>query len=286
MRTPLPRWLWLPVGAALLFLVVPLVGVGVRLPWGRLPELLSAQASLDALSLSLRTCFASTAISVLLGCPLALALARARGAWAAVARVLTMLPMVLPPVVAGLALLVTLGRRGLLGASLSAFGVEIGFTTVAVVIAQAFVSMPYLVIALEGALRTSPAGFESAAAVLGATPTYVLRRVTLPLLGPALASATALAFARALGEFGATLTFAGSLQGTTRTLPLEIYLQRETDPDSALALSVVLIGLAIVVVGGAGWLTRLTQTSEGGPSERRRRGRRADVGVPDRAGAS
>jgi molybdate transport system permease protein len=114
----------------------------------------------------------------------------------------------------------------------------------------------------------------------------VLRRVTLPLLGPALASATALAFARALGEFGATLTFAGSLQGTTRTLPLEIYLQRETDPDSALALSVVLIGLAIVVVGGAGWLTRLTQTSEGGPSERRRRGRRADVGVPDRAGAS
>ena len=154
----------------------------------------------------------------------------------------------LPPVVSGLALLTTLGRRGLLGARLEALGVDVAFTTAAVVLAQTFVSLPFLVLSLEGAVRTAGRRFEDVAATLGARPTTVLRRVTLPLLLPALGSGTALAFARSLGEFGATLTFAGSLQGVTRTLPLEIYLQRETDPDAALALSVVLIAVAAVIV--------------------------------------
>lgn len=247
-----PRWLLLPAGVALAFVVLPLVAVGVRLPWTRLPELLASESSRDAVGLSLRTCLASTAVSLVLGTPLAVALARARGRWVAAARMLTVLPMVLPPVVAGLALLVAFGRRGLIGAPLAVLGVEIGFTTAAVVMAQVFVSMPYLVIALEGALRSAEPGHEDAAALLGASPTYALRRVTLPMLAPALASGTSLAFARALGEFGATLTFAGSLQGTTRTLPLEIYLRRETDADSALALALVLIALAAGVVAVAG----------------------------------
>lgn len=251
-RAPLPAWLWLPVGLGLTFLVLPMVGVAVRVPWARLPELLTTDAARDALALSLRTCLASTAIAVVLGVPLALALARARGPLAIAARVVTTLPMVLPPVVAGLALLVTLGRRGLLGGVLGAFGLEIGFTTAAVVVAQVFVSMPYLIVAVEGALRTGERGLEEAAAQLGARPTRVLTHVTLPVMAPALASGTSLAFARALGEFGATLTFAGSLQGTTRTLPLEIYLQRETDPDVALALSIVLVGVSalLAVVSG------------------------------------
>ena len=160
----------------------------------------------------------------------------------------------LPPVVAGLALLTTLGRRGLLGQHLAALGIEIGFTTVAVVIAQVFVSLPFLVVSLEGALRTSGLDYERAASYLGASPTRTLLTVTLPMAAPALASGTALSFARALGEFGATLTFAGSLQGVTRTLPLEIYLLRESDSDLALALAVVLLAVAGIVV----WLaTRL-----------------------------
>jgi molybdate transport system permease protein len=156
--------------------------------------------------------------------------------------------MVLPPVVAGLALLTTLGRRGLVGQHLSALGIEIGFTTTAVVIAQTFVALPFLVVSLEGALRSSGQDYERAATYLGASPTRTLLTVTLPMAAPALASGTALSFARALGEFGATLTFAGSLQGTTRTLPLEIYLLRESDSDLALALSVVLLAVAGVVV--------------------------------------
>ncbi|MFV0406362.1 MAG: ABC transporter permease [Propioniciclava sp.] len=244
----IPGWVFVPAGLALALLVLPVLGLLVRVPWSRLAEVLSTPMALAALRLSLTTSGVSLVLAVLLGFPLALVLARARGPWTAIARVVAALPMVLPPVVAGLALLVTFGRRGLVGQSLSALGVEIGFTTIAVVLAQTFVALPYFVVAVEGALRTLDTDYERVAATLGASPGFTLWRVTLPLLAPALISGAALAAARALGEFGATLTFAGSLQGVTMTLPQAIYLQREIDPDAALALSVVLLGIATVLV--------------------------------------
>ena len=200
---------------------LPLLGLAVRIPWADVPELLSSEAARDAALLSLRTCAISTALCVLLGTPLAVLLSRSHGPLAAAARTITALPMVLPPVVAGLALLITFGRVGVVGRHLSVLGIEVGFTTAAVVIAQTFVALPFLVVALEGALRSVDAGLEQTAASLGASPTRVLTTVTLPLVLPALAAGATMSFARALGEFGATLTFAGSLQGTTRTLPLE-----------------------------------------------------------------
>ena len=238
-----PKWALAPMALALTLLGLPLIGLLVRADWARLPELLMSERSLDALRLSLYTCLISTVFVLILGVPTALVLARTRGRWASAARTLVTVPMVLPPVVAGLALLTTLGRRGLVGQHLSALGIEIGFTTTAVIVAQTFV-----VVSLEGALRSSGQDYERAATYLGASPTRTLLTVTLPMAAPALASGTALSFARALGEFGATLTFAGSLQGTTRTLPLEIYLLRESDSDLALALSVVLLAVAGVVV--------------------------------------
>ena len=246
-----PRWALAPTVVALGLLGLPLIGLLWRANWAELPGLLVSDRSLDALRLSLATCAVSTVLVLILGVPTALVLARTRGRWSSVARTIVTIPMVLPPVVAGLALLTTLGRRGILGAPLSALGVEIGFTTVAVVIAQTFVSLPFLVISLEGALRAAGSDYEQAAGYLGASPSRAFWRVTLPMAAPALASGTALAFARALGEFGATLTFAGSLQGVTRTLPLEIYLLRESDSDLALALAVVLLAVAALVVGVA-----------------------------------
>jgi molybdate transport system permease protein len=178
-------------------------------------------------------------------------LARSEFRFLGVLRSLVLLPLVLPPVVGGLALLYTFGRRGLLGEALDVLGIQIAFSTIAVVMAQTFVAMPFLVVSLEGALRTAGIRYEVAAASLGAAPTTVFRRITLPLVLPGLISGSVLAFARALGEFGATITFAGSLRGRTRTLPLEIYLQREADPDAAVALALVLLVVAIVVIGFA-----------------------------------
>ncbi|GAB78396.1 molybdate transport system permease protein [Austwickia chelonae] len=255
---PLPRWLLLPGGIALTFVALPLAGIATRIPWARVPHLLTSQTSLDALRLSLTTCLASTTLCLALGLPLALLLSRSHHRWTTLVRTLVTVPMVLPPVVAGLALLTTLGRRGLLGTTLSTWGIEIGFTTLAVVLAQTFVAMPYLVTAVEGALRAAGHDREDVAATLGASPTFVLTRITWPTMLPAVASGTALSFARSLGEFGATLTFAGSLQGVTRTLPLEIYLQRESDTDSALALALVLIIVAAATVAATGWAARLT----------------------------
>lgn len=246
--TSFPRWAWLPFAAALTLLSLPFLGMLQRVAWADLPSLLTTEAAVDALRLSVITCLCSTALVLVLGVPTALVLARSQGSWVAVARTLVTIPMVLPPVVAGLALLVTFGRRGLLGQPLSVLGIEVGFTTVAVVIAQTFVAMPFLVVSLEGALRAFGSEYERVGASLGARPSRVFIRVTVPVVAPALASGTALAFARALGEFGATLTFAGSLQGTTRTLPLQIYLARESDADSAIALSLVLIAVAVVIV--------------------------------------
>lgn len=244
----IPRWIWIPAAGALTLVALPLAGMLARVPWSRLPALLTSQEAGQALGLSLITSIAATALAVILGVPLAFILARSSGKRAIILRGLVLVPMVLPPVVAGLALLATFGRRGLVGKPLADIGIEIGFTTVAVVIAQAFVALPFLVISLEGALRSASGQYASIAATLGANPTRVLGRVILPMATPALVSGTALAFARALGEFGATLTFAGSLPGTTRTMPLLIYLAREQDQDLALALALVLIAVAAVIV--------------------------------------
>jgi len=182
---------------------------------------------------------------------MAVVLARTEFPGQGLLRSLVLLPLVLPPVVGGIALLYTFGRRGLLGETLEMLGFQIAFSSIAVVMAQTFVALPFLVVSLEGALRTAGRQYEVIAASLGARPTTVFRRVTLPLVLPALISGAVLSFARALGEFGATITFAGSLQGVTRTLPLEIYLQRETDPDAAVALSLVLVVVAVAIIGFA-----------------------------------
>lgn len=248
----LPRWVYLPAALATVFVALPLVAIAIKVDWSRFGSLITSPASRAALLLSLRTATASTLLCLILGVPLALVLARHRGALARVLRPLILLPLVLPPVVGGIALLYVFGRLGLLGHYLDAAGIRIAFTTTAVVLAQTFVSLPFLVIALEGAARTAGSDYDMVAATLGAPPATVWWRITLPLLAPGLVSGAVLAFARALGEFGATLTFAGSREGVTRTLPLEIYLQREGDPEAAVALSILLIAVAAVVVVGLG----------------------------------
>ncbi|WP_448750560.1 ABC transporter permease [Actinomyces sp.] len=259
----IPRWIALPAACAVLFLLVPFIALLLRIDWVQFPHLFTQALGSQALALSLRTCLASTLACIIVGVPLALVCARARDTWwSRVLRSMVTLPMVLPPVVAGLALLITWGRRGLIGAYLQIFGINIAFTTVAVIMAQTFVSLPFFVSSLEGALRTRGFDEERVASTLGATPSRTLWFVTLPLMIPALVSSTALAFSRALGEFGATITFAGSLAGVTRTLPLEIYLQREESTDMALMLSVILVFVALVLVGGASafsqwWYSRL-----------------------------
>ncbi|MFC2780841.1 ABC transporter permease [Actinomyces sp.] len=225
-----------------------MVGMGTRVSWRQLPQLLATPSAQAALWLSIRTCLIATLVCVVLGVPLALLLARS---WPGVriARILAVLPMTMPPVVAGIALLSTLGNRGLLGAQLKEWGVPIAFSTTAVVIAQVFVSMPFLVVTLEAALRSRDKRAEVTAQSLGAGPWRVLAQVTLPLATPALARGTALALGRSLGEFGATIAFAGSKEGVTRTMPLAIYLEREKDTATSLALAAVLIGLSFVIVG-------------------------------------
>ena len=247
-----PRWVVLPAALGMLLVALPLAGLLSRVPWPGLWELLTSQSSLAALQLSILTASVSTVFCIVLGVPMALVLARHGLRWL---RPLVLLPLVLPPVVGGLALLFTFGRMGLIGQYLEAAGIRIAFSTVAVILAQTFVSLPFLVMGLEGALRTAGDRYERVAATLGASPTRTLFTVTLPLVFPGLLSGAVLSFARALGEFGATLTFAGSLQGRTRTLPLEIYLQREADPDAAIALSLLLVifaGIVMVIAYGKG----------------------------------
>jgi molybdate transport system permease protein len=252
MRPPplgVPAWIYVPAALGGAFVVLPLVAIVARVDWTHFGALITSPSSRDAFVLSLQTSSASTVGCVLLGVPMAVVLARSSIRGLSVLRSLVLLPLVLPPVVGGLALLYTFGRRGLLGGTLDALGLQVAFSTVAVVMAQTFVALPFLVLSLEGALRTAGSRYDAVAASLGARPTTVFRRITLPLVLPGLLSGAVLSFARALGEFGATITFAGSLQGVTRTLPLEIYLQRETDPDAAVALSLVLVVVAVLVIG-------------------------------------
>ena len=247
--TGIPAWIYAVAAAGAVFVLLPLVAMVAKVDWPQFLPLVTSESSLAALALSLRTSAASTALCIVFGVPLALVLARSPFPGQRLLRAFVLLPLVLPPVVGGIALLYTFGRRGLLGRSLELAGIQIAFSTTAVILAQAFVALPFLVVSLEGSLRTAGNRYEAIAATLGARPGTVLRRVTIPLVLPGLASGAVLSFARSLGEFGATLTFAGSLQGVTRTLPLEIYLQRETDADAAVALSLLLVAVAVAVVG-------------------------------------
>lgn len=245
-------WILFPTAIAIFFLAIPLIAILWRTPWTDFFTLISSAESIDALWLSLRTCILSVLITLIVGLPFALVLARSRQSWWIQAlRILVLLPMVLPPVVAGLALLLTWGRMGLIGQYLNLFGITIGFSTVAVIFAQVFVSLPFFIISLEGSLHAQGQSYDLVARGLGASRTRTFFTVTLPIMKPAILSSLALSFSRALGEFGATITFAGSLQGITRTMPLQIYLHREADTDQALALAVILIVLAIVMLGAA-----------------------------------
>nr|WP_216378391.1 ABC transporter permease [Arcanobacterium phocae] len=255
-RSAYAPWLLVPALLALCFLSIPLIAIFWRTPWAVFFELIVSQEATDALWLSLKTCLVSTAIATILGVPLAVVLARSRNWWSKLLRVIVLLPMVLPPVVAGLALLLTWGRQGLIGRYLELGGISISFSTLAVIFAQVFVSMPFLVMSFESAVQTNGNAYEDTARSLGADRSYTFFHVTLPILSPSLVSSIALAFSRALGEFGATITFAGSLQAVTRTMPLQIYLQREMDTDQALALAVVLIGLATLMLAIAGFSHR------------------------------
>ena len=229
--------------------VVPFVGLLARVPWSDLPELLTSDIVVDALRLSLVTSIAATALAAVLGIPLAWLMARVEFPGRAIVRGVVTLPLVLPPVVGGAALLFALGRRGLVGEPLyEATGLILPFSTWGVVIASTFVAMPFLVITVEGALRNLDQRYEGAASTLGAGKWTVLRRVTLPMIGPSLLAGLVLTWARAFGEFGATITFAGNLQGRTQTMPLAVFVALESDRDTAVAISLVMVVVSLVVL--------------------------------------
>ncbi len=241
--------LLVPALVGLAFLVLPLAGLLARTPWSTIGEHLSQPGELTALWLSLETATISTLLCVVLGVPIAFVLARTRFFGQRLVRALVTLPLVLPPVVGGVALFTAFGRRGILGQWLSGeFGIDLAFTTKAVVMAQTFVAMPFLIIAVEGALRGADGRYEEAAATLGASAWTRFRRVTLPLVAPGVAAGAVLAWARALGEFGATITFAGSLPGRTQTMPTAVYQALETDLDSAIVLSLILVAVSVAIL--------------------------------------
>jgi len=245
----LPRTIVVVAFAGVAFVGLPLVGIVARAPWSRAGELLSSDVALTALRLSIVVSLGAASVDLVLGLPLALLLARGSFRGKRLVRALVVLPLVLPPVVGGVGLLAALGRRGILGPALEAIGITLPFTTAAAVVATAFVSFPLLVLAAEAGLRSMGDRLEGAARTMGASPGYVLRHVTLPLLAPQLAAGLVLAWARALGEFGATLMFAGNLAGRTQTLPLAAFETAQTDPRGALviALMLVVISLAVIV---------------------------------------
>ncbi|HEY1454983.1 MAG TPA: ABC transporter permease [Candidatus Dormibacteraeota bacterium] len=248
-RAPLAIGVLAAAGAA--FIVVPLIGLIVRTPWGDAWRSLSAPETLEALGLSLEASLSATALALVLGVPLAWVYARIDFPGRTVLRALTTLPMVLPPVVGGIALLLAFGRRGLLGAWLdSTFGITLPFTTAGVVMAETFVAMPFLVLTVEAGLRSMDRRYEEAARTLGAGRWTILTRVTLPLIAPSLFAGAVLCWARALGEFGATITFAGNFPGVTQTMPLAVYLLLETNPESSFILSLVLLGISLLVLIG------------------------------------
>jgi molybdate transport system permease protein len=253
-----PVGLLVPAGLGLVFLVLPLFGLLVRAPWATLPERLAEPGVRTALWLSLQTASAATVVCLVLGVPLAWLLARVEFPGRRMVRAIVTVPLVLPPVVGGVALLLVFGRRGLVGSWLdSTLGFTIPFSTTGVVLAEAFVAMPFLVIAVEGALRGADARYEEAAATLGAGRFTAFTHVTLPLVAPGVAAGAVLCWARALGEFGATITFAGNFPGRTQTMPLAVYLALETDLESAIVLSLILLTVSVAILAGLRdrWIT-------------------------------
>ncbi|QGV77433.1 ABC transporter permease [Streptomyces ficellus] len=268
-RTPTarpPLTLAVPALLAVAFLALPLVGILARTEWGELAGHLSSPGTVEALKLSLVVSFWALGISLLLGIPLAWLLARVPFPGKAVVRSLVLLPMVLPPTVGGVALLLGFGRRGLLGPWLEdTFGITLPFHTSGAVLAATFVAMPFLVISLEGALGGLRPRYEETAASLGASPVRVFFTVTLPMVAPGVIAGAALTWARALGEFGATITFAGNLPGATQTLPLQVYLLLQDEPEAATSVSLLLLAIAMAV------LVALRGRWTGGPADRARR---------------
>ena len=254
MDTAQPRSRSVPVGIAVLaavgalFVSLPLLALLVRTPWSDLSGSLSRSGAWTALRVSLVVSLAASALSVLLGVPLAFVLARSHVPGRALLRAVALLPLVLPPVVGGIALLAALGRSGLIGRWLAHAGIQLTFTTAGAVLATAFVSMPLVVLATESGLRALPLGFEDAARAAGASRLYTLRRVTLPMIRSQIVAGGVLAWARALGEFGATITFAGNLSGRTQTLPLSVFVTQQTDPGGALATSLILVVVSVTVL--------------------------------------
>ena len=250
-RARVPAPIGLLAGLGLLLFLLPLAGLVIRAPWGQAIGEFADPTTVTALGLSLFCSLTATAIALVLGIPLAVILARTRGRLRNVLRALTTLPMVLPPVVGGVALLLAFGRRGLVGSFLyDWFGIQIPFTTAAAVMAETFVAMPFLVIAVEAGIRSLDHRYEEAARSLGAGYWTVFARITLPLLRPAIFSGAVLCWARALGEFGATITFAGNFPGRTQTVPIAVYLALETRPDAAITLSLILLAVSIAVLVG------------------------------------
>jgi molybdate transport system permease protein len=256
----IPAPLLVPAAVGVLFLVLPLVGLLIRAPWSAIGPALAEPEVGQALRLSLLSASLATVLSIVLGVPLAWVLARSQVRGTSVLRALVTVPLVLPPVVGGVALFLVLGRQGIIGGWLDdTFGITIPFTTAAVVIAETFVAMPFLVISVEGALRAADARFEDVAATLGADRWTTFRRVTLPMVAPGVAAGAVLCWARALGEFGATITFAGNFPGTTQTMPLAVYLALQRDPEAAIVLSLVLlaVSLATLLLLRDRWLGRV-----------------------------
>ena len=246
-QPPIPAVVLGLVGLAVFF-ALPLAGLLWRAPWSDVASVLGSRVARDALRISLICSLSATGLSVLFGLPIAWLLARGRFA-GNVVRALAMLPLVLPPVVGGVALFYAFGRRGLIGQWLDrGFGIQLPFTIWAAIIAETFVAMPFFIITVEGALRSLDARYEDAAATYGAGPWTILRRVTLPMIAPSIAAGMALTWARALGEFGATITFAGNLQGKTQTLPLAIFLAFENNEPAGIVLSILLLTISIVVL--------------------------------------
>lgn len=249
MRSRPPLVLTILAGLGIGFVALPLLALVIRAPWSEIAPVLSDSGGWVALRLSLVVSLAATAISALFGVPIAWLLARGDVPGRAILRAVVILPLVLPPVVGGIGLLAALGRGGIVGSFLyDQLGIQLTFTTGGAVLAAAFVSMPLMILATEAGLRSIDRRYERAAAALGGRPGYVWRRVTLPLVAPQLAAGAVLAWARALGEFGATLTFAGNLAGRTQTLPLAVFEIRQTDPGAAVLLSLVLVTLSIGIL--------------------------------------
>ena len=246
-----PVGLLVPAVLALALIVVPLIGLVQRAPWSSLGDQLSSHAVRQALGLSLRCSLSAVGLSLVLGVPLAWMLARTSFPGRRLVRALVLVPMVLPPVVGGVALLYAFGRRGFAGHLLERLtGITLAFTTNGAILAETFVAMPFLIIVVEAGLRQVDVRYEEAAATLGAGPWRRFWRVTIPLVFPSLAAGAALAWARALGEFGATITFAGTLPGKTQTMPLAVYVALETSPDLAIVMSLILLAISLVVLAG------------------------------------